>query len=319
MGASSIGVAGIRGEFFAALEASLAGHWVSDLALATPSDQEFQEHVWAWPRDMRECATKYGERFASALRTDSIGILNRPFESTIEVLEDEIRRDKTGQVMVRVRDQAARSVELWARMIVELVGRGETATCYDLQPFFDSAHVRQQTGAEANPQSNRFTSPAATPTAPTGAEILDAVWKGIEAILKVVDYDGEPMNLDAKRFTVFLPAAFAGAAASAFNCPALIRREGRVVDVQAHLGGGVIVRLVPLPATWLGWTDRIAVFRADGETTKPFIRQEEYMTISESPADGQTAFAEGKRLYGASSSRGVGFGLWEQAALIQFI
>jgi len=78
------------------------------------------------------------------------------------------------------------------------------------------------------------------------------------------------------------------------------------------------VRLVPMPSTWLGWTDRIAVFRADGDTAKAFIRQEEHITISESPAGGQTAFNEDKRLYGVSSSRGVGFGLWEHAALVQF-
>lgn len=316
MGASSITEKGIRGEFFAELERSLAGHWVSDLALATGSDQAFEQHGWIWGTPVREWV---GGRFAGSPREDGIGILNRTFEGTIEALLDEIRRDKTGQIMVRVHDLAARSVELWSKMIADLVSAGETDTCYDLQPFFDPAHVRQQTGLDANPQSNRFTSPATTPTAPTGEEILAAVWVGVQGILTVVDYDREHMNLGATRFTVFMPAGYAAAAGKAFNCPALIRREGRIVDVQASLGGGIIVRLVPMPSTWLDWTDRIAVFRADGDTGKAFIRQEEHLTVSESPADGLTAFNEGKRLYGVSSSRGVGFGLWEHAALVQFV
>lgn len=315
MGAQSITEKGVKGEFFSALERSLAGHWVSDLALATGSDQALEQHVWIWGEPMREWVAG---RFARAAREDGIGIRNRTFEGTIEAFLDEIRRDKTSQVMLRVRDLSARSVELWAKMIAELVSAGETETCYDGQPFFDPAHVRQQTSLDANPQSNRFTSPAASPTAPTGEEILAAVWVGIQAILTVVDYDLEHMNLGATRFTVFMPAGYAAAAGRAFNCPALIRREGRIVDVQASLGGGIIVRLVPMPSTWLGWTDRIAVFRADGDTAKAFIRQEEHITISESPAGGQTAFNEDKRLYGVSSSRGVGFGLWEHAALVQF-
>lgn len=306
----------IRREFFAELERSLTGHWIGDLAVATGSDQALQQHGWIWGEPMREWVAG---RFAGAAREDGIGILNRTFEGTIELALDEIRRDKTGQITVRVADLASRSVELWAKMIAELVSAGETDTCYDLQPFFDPAHVRQQTGSEANPQSNRFTSPATIPTAPTGDEILAAVWVGIQAILTVVDYDREIMNEGATRFTVFMPAGYAGAAGKAFNCPALIRREGRIVDVQASLGGGVIVRLVPMPSTWLSFTDRIAVFRADGDTAKAFIRQEEHMTVSESPADGTTAFNQGKRLYGVSSSRGVGFGLWEQAALIEFV
>lgn len=313
---ADLSITEIRREFFAELERSLAGHWIGDLAVATGSDQALQQHGWIWGAPVREWL---GGRQAGGLREDGIGILNRTFEGTIELLLDEIRRDKTGQIVVRVADLASRSIELWAKMIAELVSSGETKTCYDLQPFFDPAHVRQQTSGDANPQSNRFTSPAATPTAPTGDEILAAVWVGIQAILTVVDYDREIMNEGATRFTVFMPAGYAGAAGKAFNCPALIRREGRIVDVQASLGGGVIVRLVPMPSTWLSFTDRIAVFRADADTAKAFIRQEEHMTVSESPADGATAFNQGKRLYGVSSSRGVGFGLWEQAALIEFV
>lgn len=313
---ADLSITEIRREFFAELERSLAGHWIGDLAVATGSDQALQQHGWIWGEPIREWIAG---RFVGGLREDGIGIRNRTFEGTIELLLDEIRRDKTGQIMVRVADLASRSVELWAKMIAALVSAGETDACYDLQPFFDPAHVRQQTGSDAHPQSNRFTSPAAIPTAPTGDEILAAVWVGITGILSVVDYDLEFMNEGATRFTVFMPAGFAGAAGKAFKCPALIRREGRIVDVQASLGGGVIVRLVPMPSTWLDFTDRIAVFRADADTAKAFIRQEEYMEMSESPANGQTAFNDGKRLYGVSSSRGVGFGLWEHAALIEFV
>jgi|GEM_PF-5765895 len=53
MGASSITEKGIRGEFFAELERSLAGHWVSDLALATGSDQALQQHGWIWGAPVR--------------------------------------------------------------------------------------------------------------------------------------------------------------------------------------------------------------------------------------------------------------------------
>ncbi|MBU2640497.1 MAG: Mu-like prophage major head subunit gpT family protein [Gammaproteobacteria bacterium] len=297
MGASSITEKGIRGEFFATLESSLTDHWVSELSFPVESNQGSQDNVWisAAPM-MREWL---GGRFAGAFWEDSVTIANKKFEGTLEVLADEIRRDKTGQVMLRVRALASGYPILWAQLITALVDQGETGIGYAGEPFFYGAHARGRTGAEADPQSNLLTYNVATPTAPTGPELREAIAAGVAAIMGFRDYEGELVSEDARHFTLLMPTAFVKAAADALP-----------------FGGGYTVRCVPNP--WLSWSDRIAVFRADG-SAKAFIRQTEHVSFESVAKGSELEFNEEKHRYGASASCNAGYGLWEHAALINLI
>lgn len=295
MGAASLTEKGIRGEFFATLESSLAGHWVSELSFPVESNQGSQDNVWisAAPM-MREWL---GGRFAGAFWEDSVTISNKKFEATLEVLADELRRDKTGQVMLRVRALAAGYPVLWAKLITSLVDQGETGIGYAGEAFFHAAHTRGVDGAA--PQSNLLTYSVATPTDPTGPELYEAITAGIAAIMGFRDYAGELISEDARDFTLLMPRAFVKAAADALP-----------------FGGGYTVRCVPNP--WLTWTNKIAVFRADA-TGKPFIRQTEFVNFGSVGAGSGLAFDEDKHHYGASASCNAGFGLWEFGCLIQLI
>ena len=294
MGASSITEKGIRGEFFAQLERSVAAHWAGYLSFPVESSQGSQNNVWiqAATAMMREWI---GGRFAAGFWEDGITIVNRKFEGTLEVLVDELRRDKTGQILLRTRGLAASSTTLWAQLLTALIDAGESGIGYAGETFFNAAHTRGV--SDAIPQSNLLELNVTTPTNPTGPEIAEAISMGRSAILNFLDYELEPINLDARHFDVMVPAL-------------------RLGVVAPLCGGGYTVRIVPNP--WLTWTDRIAIFRADG-TAKPFIRQEEFTSLASVGAGSERELNEEKRHCAVSPSRNGGYGIWEHSCLIKFI
>jgi len=313
MGASRITERGIRGEFFATLERSLAGHWVSNLSFPIESSQGSENNVWIESATamMREWL---GGRQAAGFWADGITIANRKFEGTLEVLVDELRRDKTGQILLRTRGLAASSTTLWAQLLTALIDAGESGIGYAGETYFNAAHTRGV--SDAIPQSNLLDLNVTTPTNPTGPEMLEAINKGIAAIMDFRDYELEPLNLDARHFAVFVPMAFVPAVAEALDTPAILRRAGGVVDIVASLGGGYTVRVIPNP--WLTWTDRIATFRADG-IAKPFIRQQEFISLASVGAGSELEFNEEKHHYGVAASRNGGYGLWEHACMTRLV
>lgn len=298
MGAQSITEKGVKGEFFSALERSLAGHWVSYLSFPVESNQGSENNVWiqAATAMMREWI---GGRFAAGFWSDSVTIVNRKFEGTLEVLVDELRRDKTGQILLRTRGLAASSTTLWAKLLTALIDAGESGIGYAGETFFNAAHTRGV--SDAIPQSNLLELNVTNPTNPTGPEIVEAISMAIMAIMNFRDYENEFVNLDARHFDVFVPMAFVSAL--------------RLGVVASLCGGGYTVRVIP--NSWLTWTDRIAIFRADG-TAKPFIRQQEFISLASVGAGSELEFNKEVHRYGVSTSRNGGYGLWEHACMTKF-
>lgn len=299
MGASSLSSRAIKGEFYNMLESHLANHWVAELSFPVESNQGSQNNVWiqAATAMMREWI---GGRQAAGFWEDGITIVNRKFEGTLEVLVDEFRRDKTGQVMLRTRGLAASSTTLWAQLLTALADDGESGIGYAGEAFFSTAHTRGVDGAD--PQSNLLELSVVDPANPTGPEALEAITKGIMAIMGFRDYEDEFVNLDAMHFNVFVPMTLVSAL--------------RLGVVGPLCSGGYTVKIVANP--WLTWTSAIAVFRADG-LAKPFIRQHEFTHFASVGAGSELEFNEEVRHFGVSSSRNAGYGVWEHACKINLL
>lgn len=224
---------------------------------------------------------------------------------------DEIRRDKTGQVMTRVRELAQRTNAHWAKLLSSLIVAGETALCYDGQAFFDTDHLEGASGA----QSNDIGLDIGTPTAPTAAEFETAVLKSVEQILGLKDDEGEPMNEDAARFLIMVPVPFMASAAAALKNPVIVDANGSRTNTITNLGGFQF-ELAVNPR--LPWTTKFATYRTDGQT-KPFIRQEEEgVTIAAVAEGSELEFKENKHHYGVKAVRNVGYGYWQHACLTTF-
>lgn len=312
MGASGLGSRAIIGEFYAALEQNIGNTWIPGVSNLFDSNQESETYKFlGMSPTMREWV---GGRLAKGFRENGITIFNKKFEATLEVLVDEIRRDKTGQVMMRVRELAQRTNAHWAKLISLLIVGGEAGLCYDGQYFFDTDHVEGDSGA----QSNNITPAAADADAPTPGEFEGAILQTIEAILGFKDDQGEPMNEDAMEFNVMVPVLFMKSAAAAIGSEIIVdssvSRTNRILTLGSL--GGFRVGLTVNPR--LPWTTKFVTFRTDCES-KAIIRQEEEgVTVSAIAEGSELEFKEDKHQYGVKAIRNVGYGLWQRACLATF-
>lgn len=311
MSAQGLSSRAIIGEFYATLEQDMGGLWIPQISNYFESDQESEIYKWLGQSPaMREWI---GGRQAKGFSENGITITNKEFEATLEVLVKEMRRDKTGQVMVRVRELAQRTNAHWAKLLSTLIVAGESAVCYDGQYFFDTDHVEGDSGT----QSNDLTYDAATPTDPTAGEMEKAILKGVQSILGFKDNQGEPMNENAREFLIMVPVPLMNSAASAIGASVImdgasVSRTNTILTLGTL--GGFTMRMAVNAR--LSWTDKLAVFRTDSET-KAFIRQEEEAVSMSAVAEGsELEFNENKHRYGVKASRNVGYGYWQRSALI---
>ena len=312
MGAQTLSSRAIIGEFYNTLQQDIGGLWVTPCSNLFNSDQESETYKWlGMAPAMREWV---GGRVAKGFRENGITIFNKTYEATLEVLVDEMRRDKTQQILKRVAELAQRTNAHWAKLLTALIVAGESAVCYDGQYFFDTDHAEGDSGSQSNDISNDIT----TTTAPTAGEMESGILKAIQAILAFKDDAGEPMNENARRFMVMVPVPFMTAAAAALGSQIIVDAAstgGRMNNIMT-LGnvGGFSVELAVNAR--LSWTDRFAVFRTDSET-KPLIRQEEQgVTVSAIAEGSELEFKENKHEYGVKAIRNVGYGYWQRACLV---
>ena len=308
MSARSLSSRAIIGSYFARLEQNVGVEYVPRFSTVPfQSDQGSEEYRWLGQAPtMREWT---GGRQPKGLRDNGFIIRNVKYEGTVEVSGDEIRRDKTTQVMTRVNDLADRGSSQWAKLLSGLIVSGEAAVCYDGQYFFDTDHAEGDSGT----QSNDLTYDVTTTTAPTAAEFESAVLKSVEALLGFKDDQGEPLNEGAADFVVMVPVPFMGSAAAALKNPVIVDGSGARTNTITNIGG-FNFQLVVNPR--LTWTTKFATFRADGNV-KPFIRQEEVPLTMSAVAEGsELEFNEDKHRYGVMAIRGADYGMWQQAVLV---
>ena len=316
MGAIELTSRAIIGEFFMRLEQDLGAGWIPGLSTEPfKSNQEAETYKWlGMSPAMREWI---GGRQPKGLRANGITITNKLFEATMEVLvQQEIKRDKTGQVLIRVAEMAQRANAHWASLLSTLMLNGAAATCYDGHYFFDTAHAEGDSGTQSNKLSIDISELACgvhgSITAPSAQEIQQCILQAIAAILGFKDDTGEPMNENAQRFLVMVPISLYNAANAAVNAGAFVGSVPNIIQSPANK-----FAIDVAPNARLGsWTSTFSVYRTDG-MVKPFIRQEEAPLEMDAIAEGsELEFKEGKWWFGTKASRNVGYGYWQHAVQV---
>ena len=308
----------IIGAFFLALE-QRGSMWTDPLMMKTMSDQASEEYKWLGMAPMmREWI---GGRQAKGLRENGFTVENKKFEATLEVSVDDIRRDKTDQIMLRVRDLARRTADHPAKLMSDLLLTAETALCYDGQAFFDTDHSEGDSGTISDDLSfdidvDGASVPSAeqgTTTAP-GVGVMElAILNAIQAMFGFKDDQGEPLNQGATDFMVMVPVPFWTRALAALRAP--VTGQGRTNTLVAADGFNINLQVNPR----LTWTTKFAVFRTDAET-KPFFWQEELPVEIAAVAEGsELEFDEDIHRYGVKAINNVGFGFWQHACLTTLV
>jgi len=316
MGAQGLGSRAIIGKFFRALEQYTGLSWIELVSVLFDSDQESETYKWLGQSPvMREWV---GGRHATGFRENGITIFNKKFEATMDMPVDWMRRDKTGQIQIRINEMAQRAVGHYGSLLSTLILNGTGATsglCYDGQYFFDDDHSEGESGTQKNLLTHNEVAglQVTTPARPTISEAIAAILGVIAYMLGYKDDKAEPMNSEAKNFLImtsvtlwpYLVHAVLGEPSDESNVLKELKKQGFTVNVQAN--------------PRLTYTTQFVTFRTDAPA-KALIRQEEEKLTVGSKAEGsEYEFDNDMHAYGIKALRNVGYGYWQYAAHATFV
>ena len=303
----------VIGMYYAALESVNGMSWVNAISNYFTSDQASESYPWlSQVPALREWI---GGRHAKGFTENGIEIENKHFESTLDILLKDLRRDKTGQLQARINEFSKRGDTHFASLLSTLLINAESTVCYDKQYFFDTDHSEGKSGTLSNDITTDISAlPAsvhgAAVTAPSPEEMQQAILKSIDQMFTFKDDQGEPINETAMEFLVMVPVGLSMATRAALST---LRAAGpSTFDID-----GFSIRPAVNPR--LTWTDKFATFRTDGDI-KPLIRQEETTPdIKVKDENSEYAFDNDAIQIGIDTWRNAGYGRWQGAVLNQLV
>lgn len=306
----------VVGSIYQALEQDSGMSWIDQLVMKTTSNSASERYAWLGQSPVfREWL---GPRLAKKLSEYDYTLRNKKYEATLEIAIDDMQRDKTGQLNLRINDFAARANAHWAKLITDLLVAGTAAggECYDGQYFFDSDHSEGDSGT----QTNLLTTTQATglnvgtATAPTAAELAVALTDVIAYLKTYKDDQGEPINETASKWLVmcgntkiYSPMLQASRVDMLANSTSVIQNVLRGVGLEVD----VVMNPRLAPASW---TTTFMIFRTDAPV-KPVIAQQEGNLVVQTLAEGSDwEFSNDSHLFGLKTKRAAGYGFWQYAA-----
>ncbi len=275
---SGLSMRNVRGNYFNALEETQAAGWASAIAESFTTDQPHE--LYKWLQSVPAPQKWKGERGRTQLREFGLSVVSDKFESTLEFDVDDVRRDKTGQIVKRVRELGMKAGTLPQRLLTAAILAN--ATGWDGAAHFADTHSHGGTC------DNNVGATATAPDAPTGLEMSTAILGAIQAMLGYTDDRGDPANEFARSFLVMVPVKYWAAAVAARDNAYL---TNGVSNTLKNAGVQIELAVNPrLPGTADAAGRRFYVFRTDAPV-KPAIWQEEsipdaFKTLGEESADG---------------------------------
>ena len=147
-----------------------------DIAMTVPSGSRDETYGWlgSFPA-MREWL---GPRNVQNLVANGFTIQNRKFESTLEILREELADDKLGLFKPMFAEMGQAAVRHPEELIFGLLASGFTQTCYDGQFFFDTDHPVTAADGSVSVVSN-FQGGAGTPwyLLDTSRSVRPIIWQ----------------------------------------------------------------------------------------------------------------------------------------------
>ena len=139
----------VNTENLAALHTMLSAAFTQGLAreqntgfteLAFQAASNNKSNSYAWLRQVGSMREFVGDRVIEQMSGDTYTIVNKKWERTIAVLEDDIKDDQYGVYAPMAEDLGMAAMSHRAELLYDLLANGETEKCYDGQPFFSTSH-----------------------------------------------------------------------------------------------------------------------------------------------------------------------------------
>ena len=256
-----------------------------------------------------------------------ITLTNQEYVQALNIFDQTMRRDATGQVMQRVQDAVRRWREHPAKLVSTLLTSGASASHWsgdNSQYFFDTQHADGSSGELSNIVSVTLsglpipTDRLGTTTAPSGETLAWCVLKAAQRFASFKDTAGEPM-FDPSRFmkgspdpvplVVMVPTTLMAAASMAAS-------EDNFPGGGSNFLKGYNVIVAANQRLDASWTDKFAVAIGDG---KCFIRQQErapFLSSYIGPGSAEYEQNGERHSWIYRGTYAYGYGRWERICLV---
>lgn len=314
----------ILGMFDKALEEVSVPEWVALIAFLNGDSMGYQE-IYRWLDQNPSFREWVGGRKAIQLGTNSVTVINREYECSMQFHKREMRKDQTGQIRTRIDNLVqATAGRHWQQLLTPLLYNGAASVAtygasatYDGANFFSASH--------RGSQDNRVTISGFSARVTT-VQADEGILQAVEKIMGFTDEHGEPANEGASGFVVIAPPNVVGSCAAALRLEFLQGTSGAIQNTLGAVGEAMgfnwtlanNTRLLSQSGWGTGATRKIVVCRSDNPI-KPFIRQEALGVVTSAKIDGSDFTHDtNSHEYGVNTERGVGYGLWEHAVEVTF-
>jgi phage major head subunit gpT-like protein len=131
-----------------ALKTALIARWNAGLAAAPNDWQKIakliqssnKSNTYEWLSQFPAFREWIGERLHKAMRERAYTVINRKFETTVDVLRTDIEDDNIGQYGTLAESAGQAAIDLKNDLVFQALAAGFSELCYDGQPFFDLDH-----------------------------------------------------------------------------------------------------------------------------------------------------------------------------------
>ncbi|EAA6550544.1 head protein [Salmonella enterica subsp. diarizonae] len=262
------------------------------VAMKTPSNTKSEDYNWF--NDFPAMRLWIGEKKVKQLAASRYTIVNKDWETTIEVDRNDLEDDNTGQYALKARGAGESAADLPGNIVFDLVNNGFKNTCFDGQYFFDSDH----------PQGNGFASNKGKKalSCATQAAAMASFGAARKVMQRYTDDEGRPLSITPR--VLLVPPELQDVANT------LMTAE-RLEDGKPNLYRGaaeVVVepRLLSPTAWFLLDTSR---------AVKPFIYQERKapVLVEQTSEENDNAFMRRKFRFGAEARAAGGYSFWQLA------
>lgn len=301
-----LGVRGIIGSFYRQFEDILGGSWAPQISTVIPSNQETETYRLSGMAP--QLGLWRGERTVQDLRVDGFTLTNDDYEAAVGITRADWRRDKTGQLMIRVADLARRAATHWEALVTTLIENNTSGGAYDGQDFFDTDHSLGSSGTYDNElvAGTLAALNVASASAPTEDEMVDVVIGLIAQAYEAKDDQGEPFNGSARDWAVMVSPNLMGSTLAAIRSSLRKSGSSNAVTLQDF-------NITPIVNPRMTTTDVVLAFRLD-TAMKSFILQDEAGPMMEVKGEGSDyAFDNGAYAFGVCATRAAGYGEYTAA------
>ena len=308
-----ITAAGIRGEFYLALE-RLRALWLDRLVKRFDSNSAAETYAWlGTPPGLSEVK---GEVKTEEIPEYSLTVRNRTFQGGIDFKREDLERDKTGNIaMTRTREFAARCNDHDIEMVTDLMNAGNGSTlglAYDAKNFFAANHSSHKSGTQKNLLTKTTVASLQVTVAanPTSTEAVKAILGVIAHQLTIKDDQGKPANSNAREFMVMCaPVLWQWLVPAVVNATINQGDTNTIASLRAD-GFNITVVANPLMTS----TTVFHCYRTDAEL-KPYAIQEEVPLELNILDESSEFFKLNKKVNAAAYTRKTSFfARWEYAA-----